>query len=230
MSFLLNGADPNDADRRVGSAGVSSPRLSETSYIVLGLLERLQPATPYDLKQLAQLTTSTSGACPTRSSTPSAARLAEAGLLTRSASRRGRRRRIYRLTARGAGARGAGVRTPPRGDLRAARRRHPEAVLRGRAADRWREPAGGPPKRLERARGAAGELDRREPRGLAAGARAGHRPRSASSSASGRDPGARACGGPDAAGGRDPDGGHLSEQVLGQRAQERRGPRSVARR
>ena len=35
----------------------SDPASAETSYIVLGLLERIEPATPYDLKQLAQVST-----------------------------------------------------------------------------------------------------------------------------------------------------------------------------
>ena len=33
---------------------MSVTRLTETSYVVLGLIERLQPATPYDLKRAAE--------------------------------------------------------------------------------------------------------------------------------------------------------------------------------
>ena len=34
---------------------VSTPRLTDTSYAVLGLIERFQPITPYQLKQVAQV-------------------------------------------------------------------------------------------------------------------------------------------------------------------------------
>ena len=37
---------------------VSSVRLSTTSYVVLGLVEMGQPATPYDIKRAAELSTS----------------------------------------------------------------------------------------------------------------------------------------------------------------------------
>ena len=49
----------NDANRtlRMLTRDVN-PRLTESSYIVLGLLERFEPATPYDLKRLAQVSTS----------------------------------------------------------------------------------------------------------------------------------------------------------------------------
>ena len=34
---------------------MSSARLSNTSYVVLGLVEACQPATPYDLKRFAEI-------------------------------------------------------------------------------------------------------------------------------------------------------------------------------
>ena len=34
---------------------MSTPRLSDTSYAVLGLLDLFEPATPYQLKQIAQV-------------------------------------------------------------------------------------------------------------------------------------------------------------------------------
>jgi PadR family transcriptional regulator AphA len=60
---------------------MSSPRLTETSYIVLGLLEKAQPATPYDLKQLAQVSTVNFWALPHTQLYTECARLTEQGLL-----------------------------------------------------------------------------------------------------------------------------------------------------
>ncbi len=80
---------------------MSSPRLTETSYIVLGLLERLQPATPYDLKQLAQRSTFNFWSVPHTQLYSECARLAAEGLLEEEREQAGRRRRIYTLTARG---------------------------------------------------------------------------------------------------------------------------------
>jgi PadR family transcriptional regulator AphA len=82
-------------------AGVSSPRLTETSYIVLGLLEQAGSATPYDLKQLAQLSTSYFLSVPHTQLYTECARLAREGLLDESQEQTGRRRRTYRLTERG---------------------------------------------------------------------------------------------------------------------------------
>jgi PadR family transcriptional regulator AphA len=80
---------------------MSSIRLTPTSYIVLGLIERIGEATPYELKRLvadgvgnfwslqhAQLYTETE-------------RLARAGHLEETRERGGRRRRRYKLTAAG---------------------------------------------------------------------------------------------------------------------------------
>jgi DNA-binding PadR family transcriptional regulator len=80
---------------------VSNSRLSETSYIVLGLLELNEPATPYDLKQLAKLTVFNFWAVPHTQIYTECARLAEAGLLSEKREEDGRRRRFYRLTKRG---------------------------------------------------------------------------------------------------------------------------------
>jgi PadR family transcriptional regulator, regulatory protein AphA len=81
---------------------VSSVRLTETSYIVLGLLEQFQPATPYDLKRLAQLSTINFWSVPHTQLYTECARLAEAGLLSERREQTGRRRRIYRLADAGA--------------------------------------------------------------------------------------------------------------------------------
>ena len=76
-------------------------RLTETSYIVLGLLELAEPATPYDLKQLAQISTSNFWSVPHTQLYTECARLAGEGLLDERQEQTGRRRRIYRLTGRG---------------------------------------------------------------------------------------------------------------------------------
>jgi len=80
---------------------VSQPRLTETSYIVLGLLEHLQPATPYDLKRLAQASAFDFWSVPHTQLYTECARLAREGLLHEEREQTGRRRRIYRLTRRG---------------------------------------------------------------------------------------------------------------------------------
>jgi DNA-binding PadR family transcriptional regulator len=80
---------------------VSSLRLTETSYIVLGLLQQAQPATPYDLKQLAQVSTANFWSVPHTQLYTECARLAREGLLTEQQEQTGRRRRIYRLTEDG---------------------------------------------------------------------------------------------------------------------------------
>ena len=79
----------------------STPRLTETSYIVLGLLEQIEPATPYDLKQLAQISTVNFWTVPHTQIYTECNRLAEEGLLEERREESGRRRRIYRLTRAG---------------------------------------------------------------------------------------------------------------------------------
>jgi DNA-binding PadR family transcriptional regulator len=81
---------------------MSSTRLTETSYIVLGLLEQFQPATPYDLKRVAQVSTVNFWNVPHTQLYSECARLAEAGLLAEDREQEGRRRRIYRVTESGA--------------------------------------------------------------------------------------------------------------------------------
>jgi PadR family transcriptional regulator AphA len=75
--------------------------MSETSYIVLGLLERLEPATPYDLKQVAQISTFNFWSVPHTQIYTECARLTDAGMLSEEHEQTGRRRRTYRLTASG---------------------------------------------------------------------------------------------------------------------------------
>jgi DNA-binding PadR family transcriptional regulator len=82
-------------------AAMSTPRLSETSYIVLGMLELVQPATPYDLKQLAKHSTMNFWTVPHAQLYKECARLAGEGLLGEEREQDGRRRRIYRVTKEG---------------------------------------------------------------------------------------------------------------------------------
>jgi PadR family transcriptional regulator AphA len=80
---------------------MAKPRLTETSFIVLGLLDLNEPATPYDLKQFAGLTVFNFWSIPHTQIYTECARLAEAGLLSERREEKGRRRRFYKLTARG---------------------------------------------------------------------------------------------------------------------------------
>lgn len=81
---------------------VSSVRLTTTSYAVLGLLDRCQPATPYQLKQIAQVSIFQFWTIPHTQLYTECARLAEAGLLSEEREQSGRRRRVYRVTEAGA--------------------------------------------------------------------------------------------------------------------------------
>ncbi|MBA2505147.1 MAG: PadR family transcriptional regulator [Thermoleophilaceae bacterium] len=80
---------------------MSTPRLTPTSYVVLGLVERCQPATPYDIKQVAELSTANFWSVPHTQLYTECARMAEAGLLDEDREDGGRRRRTYRLTVAG---------------------------------------------------------------------------------------------------------------------------------
>ena len=68
---------------------------------MLGLLELSGQATPYDLKRVAQLTTSNFWSIPHTQLYTECARLARAGLLDERQEQTGRRRRTYQLTDRG---------------------------------------------------------------------------------------------------------------------------------
>jgi DNA-binding PadR family transcriptional regulator len=80
---------------------MSTPRLTEASYIVLGMLERVQPATPYDLKQVAQLSTTHFWSIPHSQFYSECERLTKEGLLSEEREQAGRRRRIYKVTQAG---------------------------------------------------------------------------------------------------------------------------------
>ena len=89
-----------------------TPRLSETSFIVLGLIGQAGSATPYDLKRLAQVSTSNFWSVPHTQLYAECARLAEAGLLDEHREQTGRRRRTYTLTDAGREALGEWSNTP----------------------------------------------------------------------------------------------------------------------
>ena len=80
---------------------MSSLRLSETSYAVLGLVERCEPVTPYQLKQVAQVSLFHFWSIPHTQIYTECTRLADAGLLDEQQEKTGRRRRVYTLSDAG---------------------------------------------------------------------------------------------------------------------------------
>ena len=80
---------------------VAAPRLTDTSHAVLGLLDQCGPATPYQLKQIAQVSIFHFWAIPHTQIYTECSRLAEAGLVSERREESGRRRRIYSLTDAG---------------------------------------------------------------------------------------------------------------------------------
>jgi DNA-binding PadR family transcriptional regulator len=80
---------------------MAETRLTPTSFVVLGLIETLQPATPYDVKQAAALGVGQFWSLPHTQLYSECGRLAEAGYLSERREESGRRRRIYRLTKAG---------------------------------------------------------------------------------------------------------------------------------
>jgi PadR family transcriptional regulator, regulatory protein AphA len=83
-------------------AGMSSDtRLTETSYIVLGLIAQIGPATPYDLKRMAKISTFNFWAVPHTQLYTECERLGKEGLLSEEREESGRRRRVYSLTKPG---------------------------------------------------------------------------------------------------------------------------------
>src|SRR5436305_8729585 len=80
---------------------MSSVKLTETSYAVLGLLDQCEPATPYQLKQVAEQTIFHFWSIPHTQLYTECGRLADAGLLDERREETGRRRRVYRLSPSG---------------------------------------------------------------------------------------------------------------------------------
>lgn len=83
---------------------MAKARLTPTSYVVLGLIEQMQPASPYDLKRAAAAGVGQFWSLPHTQLYSECGRLAEAGYLSERREESGRRRRIYRLTKAGSGA------------------------------------------------------------------------------------------------------------------------------
>lgn len=75
--------------------------LTPTSYIVLGLLERAGPGTPYDLKQLVAASIGNFWSIPHSQLYAEPKRLADAGYLAERREQGGRRRHVYALTSKG---------------------------------------------------------------------------------------------------------------------------------
>jgi PadR family transcriptional regulator AphA len=80
---------------------LQAPRLTPTSYIVLGLLDRLGPSTPYELKRAHALGIGNFWTVQHAQFYSEPERLAEAGLLSEEREEGGRRRRRYTITDAG---------------------------------------------------------------------------------------------------------------------------------
>jgi PadR family transcriptional regulator, regulatory protein AphA len=79
----------------------SAHRLSPTSYIVLALISGSGEATPYDLKQAVAVTLGNFWSVPHAQIYAEPERLREGGHLSERREQGGRRRRYYKLTAKG---------------------------------------------------------------------------------------------------------------------------------
>ena len=80
---------------------MSTPKLDNTSYVVLGLVELCEPATPYDLKRFAEISVFNFWSVPHTRVYSECERLAAEGLLKETRESTGRRRRVYRMTSAG---------------------------------------------------------------------------------------------------------------------------------
>jgi PadR family transcriptional regulator, regulatory protein AphA len=80
---------------------MSTGQLSSTSYLVLGLLAREGPSTPYDLKRHVAATIGNFWSFPHALLYKEPPRLVELGLLTEEREEEGRRRRLFSITSAG---------------------------------------------------------------------------------------------------------------------------------
>jgi DNA-binding PadR family transcriptional regulator len=94
---------------------MATTRLTPTSYVVLGLIEQMQPASPYDLKRAVSMGVGQFWSLPHTQLYSECGRLSEAGLLSERREEGGRRRRIYRLTKAGEDALDSWRSEPPSG-------------------------------------------------------------------------------------------------------------------
>jgi DNA-binding PadR family transcriptional regulator len=83
------------------STAASAAHLTSTSYLVLGLLEREGPSTPYELKGHVAATIGHFWSFPHALLYKEPPRLVELGLLTEEREADGRRRRLFTITDRG---------------------------------------------------------------------------------------------------------------------------------
>jgi PadR family transcriptional regulator, regulatory protein AphA len=83
---------------------MSSKRLTPTSYLVLGLLAREGPSTPYDLERHVRATLGNFWSFPHTLLYSEPPRLAADGLVTESREEQGRRRRVFTITPAGVSA------------------------------------------------------------------------------------------------------------------------------
>ncbi len=83
---------------------MSTERLTPTSYLVLGLLAREGPSTPYDLEQHVRATLGNFWSFPHTLLYSEPARLATLGLASEVRETEGRRRRVFAITAAGTSA------------------------------------------------------------------------------------------------------------------------------
>jgi PadR family transcriptional regulator, regulatory protein AphA len=83
---------------------MSSRNLTATSYLVLGLLAREGPSTPYDLERHVRATLGNFWSFPHTLLYSEPPRLAALGLLTETRETEGRRRRVFTITSAGVAA------------------------------------------------------------------------------------------------------------------------------
>jgi PadR family transcriptional regulator AphA len=83
---------------------MSSERLTPTSYLVLGLLAREGPSTPYDLERHVRTTLGNFWSFPHTLLYSEPPRLAAQGMVTETRENDGRRRRVFTLTPSGSSA------------------------------------------------------------------------------------------------------------------------------
>jgi PadR family transcriptional regulator, regulatory protein AphA len=91
---------------------MSTERLTPTSYLVLGLLAREGPSTPYDLEQHVRATLGNFWSFPHTLLYSEPPRLAALDLVTETRETEGRRRRVFAITPAGDAAMGAWLDRP----------------------------------------------------------------------------------------------------------------------
>ena len=91
---------------------MSTERLTPTSYLVLGLLAREGPSTPYELERHVRATLGNFWSFPHTLLYTEPARLASLGLATETRETVGRRRRVFEITPGGTAALGSWLERP----------------------------------------------------------------------------------------------------------------------